>query len=99
VDVTPIAGVTWPQPRSSLGISPETRSDFCQSTAPLSLSKAYTVSFSLATNTTLWEAPATLSAERYSGCASILPSVARKRSLPKLELLTFASVRTDSVRF
>src|SRR2546421_7774327 len=58
-------------------------SDTCHSDVPLSASNAYTESFSVATNTTLCVAPCTLSAARYSGWASTLPSVARKRSLPK----------------
>ncbi len=53
----------------------------------------------MATNTTLCAAPCTVSAARYRGCASTLPSVDRKRSLPKLVAFTFASVSTVSVRF
>ena len=35
----PISGVTWLQPWSSLGVSPEDRVDTCQSEAPVSASK------------------------------------------------------------
>src|SRR5579862_8466393 len=101
VDVTPMVGVTWSQPYegTSLTLSPAASSDTCHSTEPVSASKAYTESLSVATKTTLWLTPLMLSADRYNGCASTLPSALRKRSWPKLLELTFAEVSTDSVRF
>jgi hypothetical protein len=40
VEVIPISGVTWEQPRSSDGTSPDRRVVICQSCAPVSASKA-----------------------------------------------------------
>ena len=57
VAVTPISGDTWPQLRSSLAVSPVPSSDTCHRMTPLSASKAYTLSFSVATSSTLCEAP------------------------------------------
>ena len=99
VAVMPIMGDTWLQLCVSLGTSPLPSSDTCHRIAPLSASKAYTESFSVATNTTLWLAPCTLTVAAYSGCASTLPSVASVRSRPKLLELTLASVSCVSVRF
>ena len=67
-------GDTWLQPRLSLGVSPDFSSGTCHSTAPLSASKAYTLSCSVATYSTLWVTPLMLKDDTYKGCASTLPS-------------------------
>ena len=40
VEVIPISGVTWEQPRSSEVVSPDLRVEMCQMSAPVSASKA-----------------------------------------------------------
>ena len=80
-------------------VSPAGTSETFHSWVPVSASNAYAESFSVATNTTLCLTPPMLSADRYSGCASTLPSVLRNCSLPKLACLTFAGVRVFSLRF
>ena len=75
VEVTPISGLTWPQPRSSLEVSPDLSIETCQITVPVSASKAYTESCSVATMSKLcvpFDGTATLDA--YNGSASTLPS-------------------------
>jgi hypothetical protein len=51
----------------------------------------------VAANTTLCVPPAMLSCDKYSGCASTLPSTGRVRSKPKFDELTFEGVSVDSV--
>ena len=77
--VMPISGTIWPQPRSEAGtvVTPRllSRKLTCHSGAAfgpalLSASKAYTLSCSVATKTTLWVAfPGIATFDRYSGCA------------------------------
>ncbi|PYT16312.1 MAG: hypothetical protein DMG59_10845 [Acidobacteria bacterium] len=79
VPVMPISGTIWPQPRSEAGtvVTPRllSRKLTCHSGAAfgpalLSASKAYTLSCSVATKTTLWVAfPGIATFDRYSGCA------------------------------
>src|SRR5277367_2475997 len=99
VEVTPISGTIWLQPRASLGVSPAASSVTCQRMDPVSESKAYTESCSVAANTTLCADPDTLSRETYSGWPSTLPSTGKIRSRPKLEETTLARVSADSERF
>src|SRR5580692_11121909 len=99
VEVTPISGVICPQPCEPLVLSPAPSRDTCHSTAPLSASKAYTESCSVAASTTLCAAPATPSCDRYSGWASTLPSTLNVRSKPKGADVTFARVSDDSAGF
>jgi hypothetical protein len=49
VAVMPISGTTCPHPRPSLGVSPLPSSETRQTIAPLSPSKPYTLSCSVAT--------------------------------------------------
>src|ERR1700722_6367280 len=99
VEVMPISGTTWKQPRASLKVSPDASSDACHRVEPVSASKAYTESCSVAANTTLCREPDTLSCDTYSGWASTLPSTAKFRSKPKPAEVTLAGVRVDSERF
>jgi hypothetical protein len=48
VAVMPISGVTWPQLRASLGVSPGPRSEVRQSSVPVSASNAYRLPCSVA---------------------------------------------------
>jgi hypothetical protein len=95
VEVTPIVGKIWSQPTGSLGVSPESSSEDFHSVAPVSASKAYTESASVATYTTLCGLPPTVSWERYRGCASTVLSTGRVCSSPK-EVMTFAGVSAVS---
>ena len=74
VDVTPISGVTWEQPRSSDVVSFAPSKDTRQSCVPVSASKANALSCSVDTNSTLWIPPEIVTDGTYSGCASTLPS-------------------------
>src|SRR5665213_3787600 len=96
VEVMPISGATWLQPRLSLGDSPLGINDACHSTAPESESKAYTEPCSVATKTALKKLLPTPSFDRYSGCASTLPSTGKMRSNPKLGGVTLARVSVIS---
>src|SRR5204862_7224917 len=65
-----------------------------------SASKAYTLSCSVDTYTTLrTPTPGIFTLATYSGEAWAIPSVWYENSLPKLDALTFAGVRTVSFRF
>src|ERR1700722_15190595 len=99
VEVTPFPGVTCLQRRVSLKVSPAPSNVACHRTEPVSASKAYTESCSVAANTTLCREPEMLSRDTYRGWASTLPSTERLRSKPKLDDSTFAGVSAVSVRF
>src|SRR5277367_1796195 len=96
VDVTPISGVTWPQPRLSLDVSPLPSSETFHRNAlvfPLteSASNAYTLSCSVATYKTFFAPTLGMAtAERYNGCASTSPSTVNAPSLPKVADFTLA---------
>ncbi len=64
VEVMPICGVTWLHPWVSLVVSPLPFSETIHKAVPEFTSKAYTESFSVATNATLWLAPATARFDR-----------------------------------
>ena len=55
VEVMPISGTTCEQPRPSLVVSPAPSTETRQITAPVSASKPYTLSCSVATYKTLCE--------------------------------------------
>ncbi|MGF6480319.1 hypothetical protein QFZ91_002482 [Paraburkholderia sp. JPY419] len=99
VEVMPIVFTIWPQPRSSLGVSPLPSVRTCHRVAPVSASNAYTVSFSVATYSTLCVPPAIASEATNSGCASTLPSTLKKPTLPNFAAVTLAGVSVVSPRF
>src|SRR4030081_1033046 len=93
VEVTPICGVIWLQPKSSEAVSSDTSKETFHNNVPTSASKAYTLSFSVTTYSTLcvpW--PEIDTPDRYSGSASITPSIGSANSFPKLPELTLLRV-------
>src|SRR5580700_2278827 len=100
VDVIPTSDSTWPQPLSeSEGLSPEARDTDQSGEPPASASKAYRVSFSVATYKTLCVPPEIETAGTYRGCASTWPSSVSLNSKPKLADLTLAGESSVSSRF
>jgi hypothetical protein len=97
VAVMPISGVTWPQPRSSLLVSPAPSIDFCHRTPPVCASNAYTVSCSVAASTrSCTLPPASVTEPATSGCASTRPSTAHIALSPKWAVLTVVGVSVVS---
>ncbi len=97
----PISGVTWPQPRSSLGISPGSWVEIFHNgeaeALTLSASKAKTLPCSVTTyRTFLVPTPGIATFDKYSGWASTLPSAASSPSFPNFDEFTFAGVSVVS---
>src|SRR2546427_833712 len=64
-----------------------------------SASNAYKLSFSVATNTTLWRVPPIVTLGTQSGCAKTQPSTGQENSFPNVALVTFCAVRAYSWEF
>src|SRR5215469_3234759 len=63
----------------------------------VSASKAYRLSFEVATNNTLWGAPPIERLPTHSGCAYTAASTVQENSLPNDVVLTLADVRAYSL--
>src|ERR1700677_3548179 len=96
----PIVGLTTGHPRLSEAVSPEGRTEVDHSGDPaVSASKAYTVSFSVATYKTSCGTPEIVTDGTYRGCPSTLVFTGSVNNKPKLVEFTLDGDRSVSVRF